>query len=526
VSENQQDIRQRSFSVTRRGYDRAEVASFLASIASHLGSTDPASLSQKTFAKTRRGYDPDEVDAYLAILASQLGGSPIDTIFSSETPEVVEQPQPDADDFDITAERSILDEDAEHNEFVAALSEVMFEEPAAADSPAFTGSRIEAGELTGDEFADDNADIDATAREAIETPLEEPSFEETPEPVAPRAAAPSKVHIPTLPPLPEMAPVSVANVAALAPGGDGDLDEDGFQQAATEITALMQQAHGSALRLRSQAESEIRTVVEATEAELKERRRVEAAHLESQRTQAEKQIAAARSEAEAYVIEAKTRADRYLSDTKSEADAYAERQRSQSDTDTKTLVAEAESYAKATTENADDYDRRTRADSDAHSARVRSEAEAVAKRTLNLAEATGVELRAAAETERDEATRLMAEAETEAEEVRERARGDALRTLHEAHQEALRRSSVVLDQARELVANLSAIETESRDRLIEAQLSIAAAMERVTVSQLPDSDLVAKIAELVDAYDENNQLDDRPYGDLVDAEPDGDAPFS
>ena len=273
-------------------------------------------------------------------------------------------------------------------------------------------------------------------------------------------------------------------------------DDDGFQQAASEITSLMRQAHESALRLRAQAENEVRAAVDATETELNERRRVQLEHLELQRNQAEQQIADVRAVADQYAAETKSRADRYINETRAEADAYADRIRSQADTDAKALTAEAESYARATTDNADDYDRRTRSDADAYAARNRSESEIAAKRIIDEAESVGVELRASAQREKAESSAELERVQAEAESIRRAAHDEADHILRSAQEEALSRSNDILERGRALVQSLASLEGDSRRRLVEAQQAINSALDATTVSQLPDADLNSRIADL------------------------------
>lgn len=72
MNEGPQEIRQKTFSVTRRGYDRAEVASYLAALAADLPGSDADEIRRKTFSVTRRGYDRAEVASYLARIAHEL----------------------------------------------------------------------------------------------------------------------------------------------------------------------------------------------------------------------------------------------------------------------------------------------------------------------------------------------------------------------------------------------------------------------------------------------------------------------
>ena len=129
------------------------------------------------------------------------------------------------------------------------------------------------------------------------------------------------------------------SLGAAASSGSSDVD---FQQAAAEMSGLLRQAHESSLRLRAQAESEVKNAIEACDAELAERRRTHAEMLESQRTTAEEQIASARAEADQYIVEQRSRADTYARETREQADAYAERRQSQADTEAKAMLAEAE----------------------------------------------------------------------------------------------------------------------------------------------------------------------------------------
>jgi DivIVA domain-containing protein len=565
MNETPQEIRQKAFSVTRRGYDRSEVASFLASLASDLSSVDADAVRQKTFSVIRRGYDRAEVASYLARIALQLEGATgvADADLDPELTDAVVAEEPPAEETasddaepagsdlfaSVIDEPKVLadaDEDAEHDDFVAAMRDTSGDDPSLtdlrdeaedeagddldevveeilADEP-ITPARVEpigtdaaAEPVVAEEESEIASDVEIAAEpDVVEEIAEEPAAaaldddttDDEPvfdvEPVAaaveavPTASGPT---IPTLPPLPDLPSISAPSATGMEPLSTSSrmsFDDDGFQQAATEISALMHQAHESSLRLRAQAEAEVRSSIEATEAELNERRRVQSEHLEAQRLQAEQQILAARADSDEYVAEMKSRADRYFAETKAEADVYADRHRTQADTDAKALLAEAESYAKATTENADDYDRRTRADADSYAARARAESETTAKRIIGEAETVGVELRGTAERERADAKELLTQANKEAESTRSAASDEAERIRRSAREDALARSSDVLERSRTLVQSLASLEGESRRRLAEAQQAIGAALEATTITQLPDSELNAKIDELTD----------------------------
>jgi len=113
MTESPQEIRQKTFSVTRRGYDRAEVASYLAALAADLSGSQPDQIRQKTFLVTRRGYDKAEVASYLARIAHEL---------EEDAPGA---PAAVADDTD--------NEDAAHRAFVAALTDDTDDDPGLSD---------------------------------------------------------------------------------------------------------------------------------------------------------------------------------------------------------------------------------------------------------------------------------------------------------------------------------------------------------------------------------------------------------
>ena len=532
MNETPQEIRQKDFSVTRRGYDRAEVSSFLASVAADLASAEPESIRRKSFSVTRRGYDKAEVSSYLARVAYEIeqeraaGSSQpqaeVDPVFESPTPEA----SPEVTDTDLfgavetaatevsadeveaaepavaeegsastpAAAESDANEDEANQAFVSAMNDASGDDPAladlesAADGPDSSGALSTASDIDsqptvpGDVTVDTRGDL-ADLVESV-------------------PVADTRPNLPSLPPLPELPSMSPVPTPTNTGGSRMAFDDDGFQQAAAEITSLMRQAHESALRLRAQAENEVRAAVDATESELNERRRIQLEHLELQRAQVETQVTDARQTADTYASEAKAQADRYLGETRSEADAYAERQRSQADTDAKAATAEAETYARATCDNADDYDRRTRADADAYATRARSEAENASKRIVDEADKVAVEMRATAERERSDSSSELNGARAEADTVRRGAHDEADRILSAAREDALGRSSDVLERGRALVQSLAGLESDSRRRLVEAQQAINSALDATTVTQLPDAELNSRIEEL------SNELDD------------------
>jgi DivIVA domain-containing protein len=565
MNESPQEIRQKTFSVTRRGYDRAEVASYLAVLASDLSGSQPDQIRQKTFSVTRRGYDKAEVASYLARIAYELEQ---DTAEAQTAP--ADEPASDGADvahIGIDADADDSTEDDEHRAFVAALTDESGDDPAFGDVArpglaeaasvddepevvavaeedeisfadetevaavaeeeeeeeeedeiSFADETEVAAVAEEDEIsfadetevasADDDIEVDVVEAEPEEdvvasTEIDhvrvaalpaESSYITSALPDVP--AAETRPKLPSLPPLPEIPSVAPMQMPATTGGTPMSFDDDGFQQAASEITSLMRQAHEGALRLRAQAESEVRTAIDATETELNERRRVQLEHLDLQRGQAEQQITDAREVADKYAAETKTRADRYINETRAEADAYADRIRTQADTDAKALTAEAESYARATNDNADDYDRRTRSDADSYSTRIRADGETSAKQVIDEAENIGVELRATAAKEKAEAASALETAQSEAESIRRAGHDEADHILGSAQENALSRSNEILERGRALVQSLASLESDSRRRLVEAQQAINSALDATTVSQLPDADLNSRIAEL------------------------------
>ena len=543
MNESPQEIRQKTFSVTRRGYDRAEMASYLAVLASDLSGSQPDQIRQKTFSVTRRGYDKAEVASYLARIAYELEQ---DTAEAQTAP--ADEPASDGADvahIGIDADADDSTEDDEHRAFVAALTDESGDDPAFGDvarpglaeadsvddepevvavaeedeiSFADETEVASADEDEEDEIsfadetevasADDDIEVDVVEAEPEEdvvasTEIDhvrvaalpaESSYITSALPDVP--AAETRPKLPSLPPLPEIPSAAPMQMPATTGGTPMSFDDDGFQQAASEITSLMRQAHEGALRLRAQAESEVRTAIDATETELNERRRVQLEHLDLQRGQAEQQITDAREVADKYAAETKTRADRYINETRAEADAYADRIRTQADTDAKALTAEAESYARATNDNADDYDRRTRSDADSYSTRIRADGETSAKQVIDEAENIGVELRATAAKEKADAASALETAQSEAESIRRAGHDEADHILGSAQENALSRSNEILERGRALVQSLASLESDSRRRLVEAQQAINSALDATTVSQLPDADLNSRIAEL------------------------------
>ena len=91
MSDTPAEIRAKTFSVVRRGYDRAEVAAYLAEVSLNLDSPNVPELRPRTFSIARRGYDPAEVDTFFNMLSTQLQ----DRAGAADEVEVLEEFQPD-----------------------------------------------------------------------------------------------------------------------------------------------------------------------------------------------------------------------------------------------------------------------------------------------------------------------------------------------------------------------------------------------------------------------------------------------
>ena len=251
MMEKPDQIRQKTFSVVRRGYDRAEVSEYLAHVATNLRTLDVLEMRRKTFNTARRGFDPGEVDTYLNMLAG-------------EHSEILEQ---------LDAEEAAMPAPEPVDEGFGAELDAVFDTPAAVAEPAEAPAAEPAGiePPSEDDFAlgalETSAEMEpepvmAEPEPVVAEPEPEPLVAEPqpepvaiapePEPVAaepePVAAAPeSRIELPAsllegpepwfeMDDLPEPSPDGLTLV------------EDGFQNAASEVAALMARAHASAVR--------------------------------------------------------------------------------------------------------------------------------------------------------------------------------------------------------------------------------------------------------------------------------------
>lgn len=550
------EIRHKSFTVVRRGFDRAAVRAFLDSAAAaveagHRIDNLLGLRRQAPFPTARRGFDQDEVRHYLNQLARGFQqppiGSPLATTESPAQPADVELDVDtgDGDQVDMLAERpddpEVFDEfvknlntpvDGEPEEadlfdspgrlsepVIPSVAEPVVPPPAADSDLVFDPAPVADSDLIFDPapLADSGPVFDPApvakhepiADAATFTPVEPaPAVPPAPapQPVAPAAPAAFaastsdlEATAPVLPPLPSYDRVDLddVNVYADAAAGPLDIDEQAFQSAAADITTLMRQSHALVLRMRAEAEAKVRAAIDATDQEMRTRRDRETQQLQILRGQAEEQMQAALREAKVYSDESRQQAGRYLADTKAEADRYVEQRQLSTDAEADRLVSDADAQARVMIEGADDQSRKVRADADAYAARARTEATAEERRTLEAAEVGAAEMRDETSVLRQQAADTLAEARREADRSREQSIQASEQIVVDAHETAIARSQEVMEQARDLVATLTEVESETHTRLLEARRVLAEVVERTTVSATPDDGLAARIDDLL-----------------------------
>lgn len=508
------EIRHKSFTVVRRGFDRAAVRAFLDSAAAaveagHRIDNLLGLRRQAPFPTARRGFDQNEVRQYLNQLASGFQQAPIG--------EVAEEPPLKESDgeIDVLAERP--DDPEVFDEFVEQLTTSVDGEPDEADLfdnpadlpepmiPTATAPVAEAPAPAAPEpVVESEPPAPATPEPVASTPAPAPAAPPQPDPTPAPAYEPVASYdpeptAPALPPLPSYDRVDLGNVGAYADAAAGplDIDEQAFQSAAADITTLMRQSHALVLRMRAEAEAKVRQAIEATDQEMRTRRDRETHQLHILRGQAEEHMQASLRDAKAYSDQARQRAGRYLADTKAEADRYVEQRQASADVEADRLVSDADLQARSIIEAADDQSRKVRADVDAFAAKVRSEATTEERRTLEAAEKGAAELREETAELRQQATDALAEARRTADRIREESIEDSEQIIVDAHDSAIAQSQEVMEQARDLVATLTEVEYETHTRLLEARRVLAEVVERTSVSSTPDDGLAARIDDLL-----------------------------
>ena len=526
------EIRHKSFTVVRRGFDRAAVRAFLDSAAAaveagHRIDNLLGLRRQAPFPTARRGFDQDEVRQYLNQLARGFQQPPVDApVAAAETTPV--SVDDSTDEIDMLAERP--DDPEVFDEFVKNLNTPVDGEPDEADlfdnpedlpdsvipsadapvaaapvaeqAPVFDPAPVTEPEPVFDPApVTEPEPVFDPAPVAEREPMFDPAPVATPEPAAVFDAGASDLQAtaPVLPPLPSYDRVDLddVNVYADAAAGPLDIDEQAFQSAAADITTLMRQSHALVLRMRAEAEAKVRAAIDATDQEMRTRRERETHQLHILRSQAEEQMQAALREAKVYSDESRQRAGRYLADTKAEADRYVEQRQVSADAEADRLVSDADVQARTMIDAADDQSRKVRADADAFAARVRTEATAEERRTLEAAEIGAAETRDETAELRQQATDTLAEARREADRIREQSVEAAEQIVVEAHETAIARSQEVMEQARDLVATLTEVESETHTRLLEARRVLAEVVERTTLAATPDDGLAARIDDLL-----------------------------
>jgi DivIVA domain-containing protein len=179
-------------------------------------------------------------------------------------------------------------------------------------------------------------------------PLEEP--EPAPEPAPAPAPAPEPEPAPepiTFEPAPE--PEPVAQTAASFSGADG------FDRVGNEISLMLRQAQESALKIRSDAEVEARTLIDQVRLDIESDRAAHEAAAAELVSRTEQRAAEIRAEAEAHSVETRTSADEYSTMKRAEAETYQRDTEVAADADRKLAAEKLESAkreAEATIMNA------------------------------------------------------------------------------------------------------------------------------------------------------------------------------
>jgi len=255
------------FTIVRNGYSTADVAAFLAEISADTSVLRPQDLRRASFQVTRRGYDKAEVLAYLTRVGAEL-------------------------------EAELAEARAKLRQKRLANIDPLLAEASAADAI---------------HQIDDSPRPQASQPVTASSQVAEPDIEifrvHRPDPTATELAEPAAESIETLRPVaPRTPPTRVE-------------PEPTVREASDQIAELLRESHNHAVRLRSQAEADVRSTVDAAQAEIDQRRRNQMRELDEQRHLAEMEarqlIAAAKSEADAM----KTAAQAVLTQAKAEIQA-------------------------------------------------------------------------------------------------------------------------------------------------------------------------------------------------------------
>ena len=315
------------FSIVKGGYSVSEVAAFVSGMSADMTTLTPQELRRVSFTIERRGYDKAEVFAYLNRVAAEieaeldaarerarreriLANDP--TLALATSPDDIAAGEPDRAEPEAAArpapaaEPTPVVEPAPEAEPVTELirpeppqpspvetglapgAEVIyFAAPDGTDAPQIDPDSIPGREILWLTEDGDEVDFDEPAAETV---AEEPQPAASTEvPTAPPTAPviqsfTPRGDAPTPAPAPETSPPNLAEQPQPQP-------QPSVADAATQIGDLLRAAHDSATRLRANAEADMKATVEAARVEIDERTRTQHRELDDAKAAAERRHA-------------------------------------------------------------------------------------------------------------------------------------------------------------------------------------------------------------------------------------------
>ncbi|MEO0493037.1 MAG: DivIVA domain-containing protein [Actinomycetota bacterium] len=338
------------FSLVKGGYSVGEVAAFVATMSADMTGLTPQDLRRASFSVERRGYDKAEVYAYLNRVAAEIEAeldlareqarherilandptlaAPPATV-TAEPAEPEPEPDPQQPDLIIPTRSTIpvrppveippvdeapaTPEPSPVESGLAPGAEVIyFTAPSESDEP-----HVDAGSMPGREILWLTEDEIAAAAQTPEL-VAEPAPIVRPEPpvTPPTSPEPVVTAPPTAEPVGEIAPEPGPTVA----------------EASSEIGELLRAAHDMAVRLRANAEADVKATVETARVEIEERTRSQHRELDDAKAAAQRRhaeivhgarLSAGETRAAAELDAARTRAaaDAVLAQAKAEVEA-------------------------------------------------------------------------------------------------------------------------------------------------------------------------------------------------------------
>jgi len=250
------------FTIVRNGYSTNEVAAFLTEMSSDTSVLRPQDLKRITFQVARRGYDKAEVLAYLNRVTAELEAELTEARSKLRRKRLANIDPSLVDTF----ESDGLTDHAHAPRRTQAIS------------PGYSGP------------ADTEPDIEVFEVERPNAPLS-PSTESAAEMFEVKRPAQEAPPAPTV------------------------------REASDQIADLLRESHDHAIRLRSQAEADVRSTVDAAQAEIDQRRRNQVRELGEQRHRAEMEAMQLVSAAQMEADTVKAAAQAVLTQAKAEIDA-------------------------------------------------------------------------------------------------------------------------------------------------------------------------------------------------------------